>query len=113
MALRAARAAGGVTATWAPWGAAATCRVASAAACPGSAARTATSVPRATGASARVAAQVSVGSSRGHWDRAVLLLQLLKAENSWQLSEGLCIPGCGVWMSTAGIKPLFPLSPEG
>lgn len=50
---------------WAPWGAAATCRVASAAACPGSAAHAATSVPQATGALARAAAQVSVGSQLG------------------------------------------------
>lgn len=56
---RDAPAAGGVTATSAPWVAAATCRVASAAACPVSVAPAASTVPRATGASARAAAQVS------------------------------------------------------
>lgn len=56
---RDALAAGGVTATSAPWVAAATCRVASVAACPASAAPAASTVPRATGASARAAAQVS------------------------------------------------------
>lgn len=64
MASRAALAARGVTATWVPWGAAAMCRVASAAASPESVALAATSVPQATGASARTAAQVSLGSQR-------------------------------------------------
>lgn len=59
----------------APWGAAATCRRASAAACPASVARAASSVPQATGASARAAAQVSpasqgLGLHREEWDRA-------------------------------------------
>lgn len=56
IASRDALAAGGVTATSAQWEAAAMHRLASAAACQESAAPAATSVPRDTGASARVAA---------------------------------------------------------
>lgn len=62
MASRDALAAGDVTAMSVLWGAAATHRLASAAACPVSAAHAASSVPRATGASARVAVQVSPAS---------------------------------------------------
>lgn len=67
---RDALAAGGVTVMSVPWGAAATHRQANATACPASAARAASSVPQATGASARGAAEVSpasqlLGPSRG------------------------------------------------
>lgn len=62
MASRDALAARGVTVMSALWGAAATHRLASAAACPVSAAHAASSVPQATGASARAAVQVSPAS---------------------------------------------------
>ena len=62
MASRDVPAAGGVTAMSALWGAAATHRLASAAACLVSAAHAASNVPQATGASVRAAVQVSPAS---------------------------------------------------